>query len=145
MTGIQVYGNGMRLIGAVREGYAECQNRFDYDKFISHYDGLSEDEWCDVIREAEEMGYDIRSVLYYKKEYGDDFTIENLLEIVNPLLAMDGANTFLQLGPIHYDYLKPMQEEISERYARWGLPIPEYWKLRLWFDSPAANMSDGQS
>lgn len=115
-----------------REGYAKCRNKFDCDKFISYYDSLSEDEWRDVIREAEKMGYDIRSVLYYKAEHGDDFTIEDLLEIVNPLLEMDGAGAFLQLGPVFYDYPEPVRERVTENYNRWGLPIPEYWRERLW-------------
>ncbi len=59
--------------------FAEFNKRkgvFDYEKFVSHYDNLSEAEWLSVIQDAADKGYDIRSVLCYKKEYDgeDDFT-----------------------------------------------------------------------
>lgn len=114
--------------------FAECREKFDYSKFVEHYNNLSDSEWQEVIKAAAKLGYDIRSVLHYKKERGDGFDVEFLYEIISPLLCMDGASAFGYEDEIVYDYPEPMREEISERYARWGLPIPEYWKLRLWFE-----------
>ena len=111
--------------------FAECKKKFDYQKFYAHYDGLSDAEWQDVIKEAAGMGYDIRSVLHYKKEMGSIFHVERLPEIINPLLCMDGSSDF-DMEYIHYDYPEPMREQVLADYGRWGLPTPRYWKETLW-------------
>ena len=113
-------------------GQAKCKNQFDYDKFVSYYDGLSDCEWSVVIQAALVLGYDIRSVLYYKKEMGTTFTVDVLPEIIEPLLCMDGASAFVDAGNVVYDCPSLMRQDVLDDYTRWGLPVPEYWKVRLW-------------
>lgn len=117
--------------------FAEFNKRkgvFDYEKFVSHYDNLSEAEWLSVIQDAADKGYDIRSVLCYKKEYDgeDDFTIEDLPEIIDVLLALDGAAALMPCKDMHISRPDFLRELITDRYARFQLPIPEYWRERLW-------------
>ena len=114
--------------------FGKRQDAFDYDKFVTHYDNLSEDEWRAVIQDALDKGYDIRSVLCYKKEYEDerDFTIEDLPEIIDVLLCMDGASALMPLKDTYISRPDFMRELITDRYARFQLPVPEYWRERLW-------------
>lgn len=77
---------------------------------------------------------DIRSVLCYKKEYEDenDFTIEDLPEIIDVLLYLDDASALMPIKDMYISRPDFMRELITDRYTRFQLPIPKYWRERLW-------------
>lgn len=115
--------------------YFKCWNNFDLSKFQEHYNNLSVDEWKDVISDMSHKGYDIRSVLFYKKLDGENFRIDFRPEIYYPLLKADGSDGYLTemdgFGSEGAQEKENMRRELVERYKSFGLPIPEYWGY-LW-------------
>lgn len=130
------------------EEYTEQLNKhddnFDVQKFLDHYDNLSNKEWQAVIDDMMKIGYDIRSVLCYKHDFVNDdiarlrgkkFTIEPYEEIVKPLMKVDGCIEFAGYNsPLQFDDYEAEQERksIIQNYQEFGLPIPKYWKELLW-------------
>lgn len=118
--------------------YNQCWGRFDSDKFCEHYNHLSVEEWEDVIVDMMNKGYDIRSVLCYKKRDGLDFDVSHYDEILDPLLVVDGSKDFFYFGMLDGPYAifgqekLDMQKSVVDRYKQFELPIPQYWRNLLW-------------
>lgn len=113
----------------------KCSAQFDYWGFVNYYNGLSVDEWKEVILDMANKGYDIRCILHYKKLRGERFTVVTVHEVFEPLLDANGVGDLI--GFQEKFYVEPWQEAdlrnvLVERYTSFGLPIPEYWRNMLW-------------
>lgn len=115
-----------------------CSAQFDYWGFVNYYNSLSVDEWKKVILDMANKGYDIRCILYYKNWYaklGLEFCISMVHEVFEPLLDVSGAGSLI--GPREKFYVEPwevagLRDSLIKSYDEWNLPIPQYWRDRLW-------------
>lgn len=116
--------------------WMSCVGAFDLREFLDYYDGLTDEEWNTVVQEMAELGYDIRCVFAYKKRRGSDFTISILHEIYEPLLAANQVLDLVFWRDLLY-FETPMDKEdrkdsVVALYREFGLPIPQYWRDKLW-------------
>lgn len=119
--------------------FAEFNKRqaaFDYQRFVDHYNNLSDEEWQQVVDDCAKKGYDIRCVWKYKEEVGGmfnpTFNIQHVCELESVLLYLDGASDFGYVNPLSPEDLEHFKTCIPVRYERWGLPVSTYWRELLW-------------
>lgn len=112
------------------------QSAFDYQRFVDHYNNLSDEEWQQVVEDCAKKGYDIRCVWKYKEEVGGmfnpTFDIRRVYELESVLLYLDGASDFGCWTVSFPDDVERAKSVISAKYDSWGLPVSTYWRNLLW-------------
>lgn len=120
--------------GLPKRTYSRKPMKFSLDDFIKYYDNLTDEQWNVLIGLCAKQGYDIRCIYGYKKEFGDEFTVLFADEILNPLLVLERCAGYMSVRDSFVEYQGDVQAQqvIEKRYANYGLPIPDYWRKRLW-------------
>lgn len=114
--------------------YSRKPMEFDLEEFIKYYDNLTDEQWDILIDLCAKQGYDIRCIHGYKKDMGDRFTILFIYEVLDVLLALEDCAKYISRidGPETWFWDGQVKKDIQERYERFGLPIPKYWRELLW-------------
>lgn len=102
-------------------------------EFLDYYNTLTDEEWDKAIEMAAKKGYDISNIKAYIRVYGDSSHFEpmNFEEARVQLLELHGGGPVLQLKASIVS-IEEERREITEAYATMGLPVPQYWKDKLW-------------
>lgn len=107
---------------------------FKLSEFLDYYNTLISEEWDAVIDVAADRGYDIFNVKAYIRVYGiiPGFTPMSLEEVYESLLKYHGENGSIWTSPACIVDRETERRETAAFYASLGVPVPEYWKSKLW-------------
>lgn len=108
--------------------------KFRISEFLDYYNTLTDEEWDAAIEMAAKKGYDISNVKAYIRVYGKNpgFEPMNLEEVCEQLLEIYGQNEGMSSTCIGSVPIEEERRNMEEFYASMGLPVPEYWRVRLW-------------
>lgn len=107
--------------------------RFCFYDFLDYYDTLTDDEWEDAIRMAAKKGVDISYIRIYRKSCCNSFCKPMSFEdICEPLLQIHGFNEPMTSTCTGVTTVNEERNNIVDFYARLGVPVPKYWKEKLW-------------
>ncbi len=107
---------------------------FESMTFFDYYNTLTIDEWDEAIRMAAKRGVDISNIKPYIRIYGheDDFLPLEFVEIREKLIAMHCPDNPMTWLPAAIISREEQRKEIEDLYASLGVPVPDFWKRRLW-------------
>lgn len=108
--------------------------KFRINDFFDYYNTLTIDEWDEAIRMAAKRGVDISNIKPYIRIYGheDDFLPLEFVEIREKLIAMHCPDNPMTWLPAAIISREEQRKEIEDLYASLGVPVPDFWKRRLW-------------
>lgn len=109
-------------------------SKFRLIEFLDYYNTLTDEEWDAVIEMAAKKGYDISNVKAYIRVYGSNpgFEPMNLEEVCEQLLVFHGRNEPMSATCTGAVSIEEERRNTEEFYASMGLPVPDYWRARLW-------------
>lgn len=108
--------------------------KFRINDFFDYYNTLTIDEWDEAIRMAAKRGVDISNIKPYIRIYGheDDFLPLEFVEIREKLIATHCPDNPMTWLPAAIISREEQRKEIEDLYASLGVPVPDFWKRRLW-------------
>ena len=95
---------------------------------------MTDEEWDVAIEMAAKKGYDISNIKPYIRVYGGGYAFRpmGLEEVREQLLKLHGFNEPMSSTGYDDRTIEEQRRDTEEFYARMGLPVPEYWRAKLW-------------
>lgn len=117
---------------------------FRMHDFMDYYNSLTDAEWDMAVRRAAGRGYDISSVKPFIRVYCDDVIRPmGLEEVREKLLKMHGFRGVLCESSSCDLGIGEQRHGIEALYAGMGVPVPDYWREKLWQDGVSAYGKEG--